>query len=189
MSKTRCAWVNLKNPDYIDYHDHEWGIPILDDKTLFEFMVLESSQAGLSWEIILTKRNGYKKAFANFNPKEVATFTNEHVEVLMQNIDIVRNRLKIKATINNAQQFLKICHEYGNFSKYLWKFVGGKQLVNDWQTIRDVPTHTDTSIELAKDLKIKGFKFLGPTTCYAYMQAVGMVYDHTSNCFKYKKHK
>lgn len=183
----RCEWVPQKDQLYIDYHDQEWGTPVYDDQKLFEFLVLETFQAGLSWRIILGKRDGFKQAFGNFAPKLVARFTEQQQEQLRSNPDIVRNRLKIAATVNNAQRFLEIQQEFGTFSKYMWGFVGGEPIVNKWGSISEVPAITSKAEEMSKDLKQRGFKFLGPTVCYAHMQAVGMVNDHTVDCFRYKK--
>ncbi|KXK08593.1 MAG: DNA-3-methyladenine glycosylase 1 [Microgenomates bacterium OLB22] len=182
---TRCRWVPINNELYTTYHDIEWGVPVYDDRILFEFLVLESAQAGLSWEIILKKREGYRAAFAGFDPEQVARFGDEDVERLLQDTGIIRNRLKIKATITNAQHFLEIQQEFGSFSTYMWNFVGGKPIVNRWKSIAELPAKTDLSEEIAKDLKSRGFKFLGPTVIYAHMQTSGMVNDHTTDCFRY----
>ena len=183
----RCAWANVKNQLYIDYHDDEWGIPVHDDNVLFEFLVLEGAQAGLSWETILNKREGYRKAFKKFKPCLVAKMTQKDVEKLMQDASIVRNRLKINSAITNAQNFLKVQKEFGTFSKYLWGWVGNRQIVNKWKEMSDVPAVTDLAEEISKDLKKRGFKFVGPTIIYAYMQSMGLVNDHTIDCFRYKK--
>jgi DNA-3-methyladenine glycosylase I len=183
----RCAWVDLNKPDYVTYHDQEWGVPVHDDRTLFEFLVLESAQAGLSWYTILKKREGYRQGFVNFNPEAIASFSEAKVESLMGDSGIVRNRLKILATINNAQRFLKVQTEFGSFDAYLWRFVGGRPVVNEFQVLTDCPTQTPESAALAKDLRKRGFKFLGATTCYAFMQAVGMVNDHTIDCFRWQQ--
>lgn len=180
----RCPWLDTSKPDYVDYHDHEWGVPVYDDHLLFEFLTLESAQAGLSWYTILKKRENYKNAFANFDVRKVAAFTEHDIEKLMQNAGIVRNRLKIVATINNAKCFITIQEEFGSFSDYQWQFVGNKPQVNDLETLADYPAVTEVSTLFAKDLKKRGFKFLGPTTVYAYMQACGMVNDHSNNCFR-----
>lgn len=180
----RCSWVDLSKPDYVQYHDQEWGAPIHNDQLLFEFLVLESAQAGLSWYTILRKRENYRHAFACFDPEQVANFTNETVTALLENSGIVRNRKKIEATINNAQRFLEIQAAFGNFDSYVWQFVNGEPIVNEWTCIEDIPAITPESEALAKDLRQRGFKFLGPTTCYAHMQATGMVNDHTMDCFR-----
>ncbi len=182
----RCAWVAKDNALYEKYHDTEWGMPVYDDKIMFEFLVLESAQAGLSWLTVLKKRENYRKAFANFNPKKVAKFGRKEIKNLLKNEGIIRNKLKIEATINNAKQFLLIQKEFGTFSKYIWSFVGNKPIQNKWKSIKDLPSQTPESEALSKDLKKRGFKFLGPTICYAHMQAVGMVNDHTTDCFRYK---
>ena len=180
----RCPWLDTTKPDYVEYHDHEWGVPVYDDQLLFEFLTLESAQAGLSWYTILKKRENYKNAFANFDVRKVAAFTEHDIEKLMQNAGIVRNRLKIVATINNAKCFITIQEEFGSFSDYQWRFVGNKPQVNDLETLADYPAVTEASTLFAKDLKKRGFKFLGPTTVYAYMQACGMVNDHRNDCFR-----
>ena len=183
-TQCRCPWLDTTKPDYVEYHDHEWGVPVYDDQLLFEFLTLESAQAGLSWYTILKKRENYKNAFANFDVRKVAAFTEHDIEKLMQNAGIVRNRLKIVATINNAKCFIAIQEEFGSFSDYQWRFVGNKPQVNDLETLTDYPSVTEASTLFAKDLKKRGFKFLGPTTVYAYMQACGMVNDHSNDCFR-----
>ena len=182
MEKTRCAWVN-KDQDYIDYHDNEWGKPVKDDKILFEFLILESFQAGLSWFTILKKRENFREAFANFDVKKVANFDEEKVEELVLNAGIIRHRGKINAAINNAKLFIKIQKEYGSFSDFIWEYVNHQPIVNHWNSIKEVPATTEISDKLAKDLKKRGFKFFGSTTIYAHMQATGMVNDHTLDCF------
>ena len=184
QKKCRCPWLDTTKPDYVLYHDLEWGVPVSDDQTLFEFITLESAQAGLSWYTILKKRSGYKNAFANFNVNKVALFTADDVERLMLDKTIVRNRLKITATINNAQRFLKIQKEFGSFSAYQWQFVNNTPIVSNFNNTEDYPAITEASTAFAKDLKKRGFKFLGPTTVYAYMQACGMVNDHSNDCFR-----
>jgi len=180
----RCPWLDANKPLYVAYHDNEWGVPIYDDKKLFEFITLESAQAGLSWYTILKKRENYKNAFADFDVSKVSQFTLDDVERLMLNKGIVRNRLKITATINNAKRFIEIQKEFGSFSYYQWRFVDNKPLVSNFNNIEDYPAITDISTVFAKDLKKRGFKFLGPTTVYAHMQACGMVNDHSNNCFR-----
>lgn len=179
----------MKVGDELDekYHDKEWGVPVRDDRKIFEFLILESAQAGLSWRTILGKREGYKKAFANFDFKKVANFGAKDVVRLMKNEKIIRNRLKIEATINNAKKFLEIRKEFGTFSKYIWGFVGNKPIKNKLKTLKDYRATSKESDALAKDLKQRGFKFLGSTTIYAHMQATGMVNDHTTTCFRYHK--
>ncbi len=181
----RCAWVDLNNPLYIKYHDEEWGIPVHDDQKLFEFIVLESAQAGLSWAIILNKREGYRKAFKNFDPAKVSRMTEKDVMRLMQDSGIVRNRPKIEATINNAKRFREVQKEFGSFATYMWKWVDGKPIVNNWNSTTVPPATTPLAVAMAKDLKKRGFKFLGSTVWYSHMQAVGMVNDHTTNCFRH----
>ena len=184
QNKCRCAWLDATKPDYVKYHDEEWGVPLYDDTKLFEFITLESAQAGLSWYTILKKRAGYKKAFANFNGQKVANFTADDIERLMQDESIVRNRLKIAATVNNAQRFIEIQKEFGSFSNYQWRFVGNIPIISDLNSVEDTPAITEESKAFAKDLKKRGFKFLGPTTVYAHMQACGMVNDHSNDCFR-----
>lgn len=183
-NQTRCSWLDTSKPDYVAYHDNEWGVPVYDDKKLFEFLTLESAQAGLSWYTILKKRNGYKNAFADFDVHKVAAFTEQDIERLMLDAGIVRNRLKIAATVNNAKCFIKIQQEFGSFSNYQWQFVDNKPQVSNLNSADDAPAITPISSEFAKDLKKRGFKFLGPTTVYAHMQACGMVNDHSNNCFR-----
>ncbi|RZF93030.1 DNA-3-methyladenine glycosylase I [Pseudoalteromonas sp. CO302Y] len=180
----RCPWLDTNKEDYVAYHDEEWGVPLYDDHRLFEFITLESAQAGLSWYTILKKRDGYRSAFKNFVVEEVARMTEDDVERLMQFEGIIRNRAKIAATINNAQRFIEIQKEFGSFSNYQWQFVGGKPLVNNFDKLEDYPAITEASTAFAKDLKKRGFKFLGPTTVYAHMQACGMVNDHSNDCFR-----
>lgn len=185
MNTIRCNWVTTDEL-YIKYHDEEWGKPVYDDETIFEFLVLESFQAGLSWITILKKRENFREAFDHFNYQKIATYTDEKIEELMNNAGIVRNRLKILATINNAQRFMEVQQEFGSFSKYIWNFVNGKPMVNTFKSIQEVPATTDISDALAKDLKKRGFKFLGSTVMYAHMQATGMVNDHIVSCVCYK---
>lgn len=187
MNKKRCVWVKLNNPLYVTYHDDEWAVPVFDDQKLFEFIVLESAQAGLSWEIILKKREGYRKAFKNFDPRKVARMGETDVENLMRDESIIRNRLKITATISNAAAFLKVQKEYGSFATYMWQWVNDSPLQNDLKHRDDIPAKTELAEAMAKDLKKRGFKFLGPTVWYAHMQAVGMVNDHTTDCFRHKE--
>lgn len=185
--KKRCAWLPEGNELYETYHDTEWGVPVYDDKTLFEFLILEGAQAGLSWLTILKRRGGYQKAFANFNVQKVAKFNQEVVEKLLQDEGIIRNRLKVEAAVNNASCFLKVQEEFGSFSKYQWQFVGGKPKVNRWTKDSKIPAVTKEAEELSKDLKKRDFKFVGPTIIYAHMQATGMVNDHTTDCFRYSQ--
>lgn len=183
---TRCAWAGT-DPLYVEYHDKEWGVPVHDDQKLFEFLVLESAQAGLSWITILRKRENYRKAFAGFDPKKVARFNEKKVATLLTNAGIVRNNLKIRAAINNAQRFLEIQKEFGTFAEYMWSFVNHKPIQNKRKALTGVPATTPISDALAKDMKKRGFKFLGSTVLYAHMQAVGMVNDHITACHCYKK--
>lgn len=181
-SKIRCGWCGT-DPLYVKYHDEEWGRFVDDDKVLFEFLVLESAQAGLSWITVLRKREGYKKAFANFEVKKVAAFTDRHIENLMIDEGIVRNRLKIKATITNAQAFIKVQEEYGSFCSYLQSFLSdSKPVINHWKTLSEVPVSTELSDAISLDMKKRGFKFFGTTICYAYLQAIGYVNDHLIDC-------
>lgn len=183
--KKRCFGTG--NPLYEVYHDTEWGIPSHDDQHLFEMLILEGAQAGLSWETVLNKRAGYKKAFHNFNPKKVAAMTDAQLEALRQNPDIIRNRLKIAAARKNALAFLAIQKEFGSFDAYLWKFVDGKPIINHWKHLSSAPTTTAQSDALSKDLKKRGMTFVGSTIMYAYMQAVGMANDHAKDCWRYSK--
>lgn len=179
----RCPWCG-KDPLYQDYHDHEWGIPVHDDQHLFEMLILEGAQAGLSWITILRKREGYREAFDNFDVQTVAKYNARKVEALMQNPAIVRNRLKIESAITNAKAFIKVQQEFGSFDTFLWSFVGGKPIVNSWKTMKDFPAKTELSDKISKALLQRGFKFVGSTILYAYMQAVGLVNDHTVDCFR-----
>ncbi|MBK8351010.1 MAG: DNA-3-methyladenine glycosylase I [Saprospirales bacterium] len=183
--KIRCGWC-VGKPLYEKYHDEEWGTPVRDDQTQFEFLVLESAQAGLSWWTILQRRENYRKAFANFDYKKVAKFPQSKVEELMLDASIIRNRMKIEATVNNAQRFLEVQKEFGSFSNYIWSFVGGKPIINNHLSLSTVPATTAESDALAKDMKKRGFKFLGSTTLYAHMQATGLVNDHIVDCHRYK---
>ena len=180
----RCAWVDLSKPDYVAYHDEEWGEPVHDDRILFEFIVLESAQAGLSWYTILRKRDGYRRAFDDFDPNIIAQYDDKKVEALLQDEGIIRNRLKVLAIANNARSFLAIQKEFGSFDQYLWSFVDHQTIHQAFEQLSDYPTHTTQSDALAKDLKKRGFKFMGTTTCYAFMQAVGLVNDHQKQCWK-----
>lgn len=182
----RCEWAN-SNPLETEHHDMEWGVPVHDDRLLFEMLILESAQSGLSWATILKKRKGYLNAFDNFDVIKISKYTDKKIEKLLQDSGIVRHKQKIKATIENAKQVLTIQNEYGCFDHYIWSFVEGKPIKNSWQQLADVPTSTSISEAMSKDLKKRGFKFVGPTTCYAYMQAVGMVNDHVISCFRYSQ--
>jgi DNA-3-methyladenine glycosylase I len=185
--KERCGWA--KGDQYIAYHDEEWGVPVHDDRLLFEFLILEGAQAGLSWSTILNKREAYRKAFAGFDPRKVARFDEEKIASLLENPGIVRNRLKIQSSVANAQAFLAVQKEFGNFDSYIWGFTGGKVLQNRRQTLKDVPPRTPESDAMSKDLRKRGFNFVGSTICYAFMQATGMVNDHLVTCFRYKELK
>lgn len=183
----RCAWAEGKNQEYIDYHDQEWGVPVYEDRKHFEFLILEGAQAGLSWSTVLNKRDGYKQAFANFDPVKVAQFTNEQIESLTNFSGIIRNKLKIKSAVNNARQFLKVQQEFGSFSKYIWSFVNHAPLVNHWKSMKEVPATSKESDALSKDLKRRGFTFVGSTIIYAHMQACGLVNDHEVSCFRFQE--
>jgi DNA-3-methyladenine glycosylase I len=182
----RCTWT-ADHPLNIEYHDKEWGVPIYDDQKLFEFLILEGAQAGLSWITILKKRENYRQSFDNFNPKKIANYDAKKIEELLKNPGIIRNKLKINATVQNAKIYLQLMKEEKNgFSKFIWSFVDGKPIQNKWKSLKDVPAKTDISDKMSKELKKKGFKFVGSTICYAFMQAVGMVNDHTVDCFRYR---
>ncbi len=185
--KGRCGWA--KTPAGIAYHDKEWGVPAHDDRVLFEFLVLEGAQAGLSWETILNKRENYRKAFAGFDPRRISRFSSSKIQLLMQDAGIVRNRLKIESTVTNAKAFLAVQKEFGSFDAYVWRFVGGKPKVNRRKTLKDIPARSEESDALSKDLLKRGFRFVGSTIMYAYMQAVGMVDDHVDGCFRKRKRK
>jgi DNA-3-methyladenine glycosylase I len=183
----RCPWVDLTKPDYVEYHDKEWGVPVHDDRTIFEFLTLEAAQAGLSWYIVLRKREAYRKAFANFDPAKVARYGKKQIEALLNNPGIIRNRLKINAAVINAGKFLQVQAEFGSFDKYIWRFVDGKPIVNRFKSLKDYPATSRESDALSKDLKQRGFKFVGSTIIYAHMQATGMVDDHVTSCFRRQK--
>ena len=184
----RCGWCG-SDPLYIAYHDHEWGVPEQDDRKLFEMLILEGAQAGLNWLTILKKRDNYRQAFHQFDPERIAHYGDRDIDRLMQNQGIVRNRLKIEAAIRNARGYLQIRNEHDSFSGYLWSFVDGTPIINHRQTLSDIPSRTTTSEKMSKELKKRGFNFVGPTICYAFMQAVGMVNDHTTDCFRYQQLK
>ena len=184
MTKVRCNWCGT-DPLYMQYHDSEWGVPVYEDDTLFEFLILETFQAGLSWITVLRKRENFRKAFDNFNYQKIAEYSEEKYEQLLQDPGIIRNKLKIKATITNAQAFIKVQKEFGSFSKYIWEFTKGKPIKNKFAKREDVPATTEISDTISKDLKKRGFKFVGSTVIYAHMQATGMVNDHTTDCFRY----
>jgi DNA-3-methyladenine glycosylase I len=183
-AKTRCGWVPADKPDYAEYHDREWGVPVHDDRKLFEMLILEGAQAGLSWYTILRRREGYRKAFKNFDPAKVARMTDAQLEKVQARGDIIRNRLKVQATRTNARAFLAIQKEFGSFDAYVWQFVGGRPRINRPKSMKDVPARTAESDALAKDLKKRGMSFVGTTIMYAFMQAVGLVDDHLRDCFR-----
>ena len=183
--KTRCGW-SVSDPIYIDYHDHEWGVPARDDRKQFEFLVLESAQAGLSWLTILKRRIGYKRLYEGFDPEIVARFDEKRIQSMLQDAGIIRNRKKIESSINNAQRFLEVREQYGSFHKYLWGFTDGKQVVNQYKSLSEIPPSTALSDTVAKDMKQKGFRFLGSTIIYAHLQATGLVNDHLVDCFRYQ---
>lgn len=180
----RCPWVDLSKPDYVAYHDNEWGVPVVDDRSLFEFLILEGAQAGLSWYTVLRKRARYREVYRNFEPAEVARFEKRDVEKLLADPGIIRNRHKIEASIGNAHAFLTVQQEFGRFADYLWSFVDGVPQVNILQSLADYPATSPTAAALSRDLKKRGFRFVGPTICYSYMQAVGLVNDHSIDCFR-----
>ncbi len=187
-NKRRCSWTGSNNSLMIEYHDKEWGVPVHDDRTLFEFLILEGAQAGLTWQTILNKRENYRRAFDGFHADKIACYGKEDVNRLLTDAGIIRNRLKIASTIQNARAFLKIQKEFGTFDVYIWQFVGGKPVNHKIKTIKDIPTNTKESDVMSKDLIKRGFKFVGSTICYAFMQAVGMVNDHEIKCFRYKEY-
>jgi DNA-3-methyladenine glycosylase I len=184
--KTRCPWAK-DDPDYIKYHDTEWGIPVFDDKILFEFLILEGAQAGLSWLTILKKRENYKKAFDDLDPSKIAKYDSFKINNLLNNKNIIRNKLKIKSAVSNAKAFLKIQKNFGSFSKYIWGFTDGRQIKNSYKKIEKIPAKTKISTIISIDLKKRGFSFVGPVICYSFMQAVGMVNDHLTDCFRYEE--
>ena len=184
MTLQRCPWLDLDKPDYVAYHDREWGVPVHDDRKHFEFLTLESAQAGLSWYTVLRKRANYRKAFAKFDPAKVARFSAVTVEQMLQDSGLIRNRRKINAAVENARHFLAVQDEFGSFSAYIWRFVDGEPIVNEFRTLADLPATSRESDALSKDLKSRGFKFIGSTVIYAHMQATGMVNDHVLDCFR-----
>jgi DNA-3-methyladenine glycosylase I len=183
-NKLRCGWIS--DALMQQYHDEEWGVPLHDDRKLFEFMVLDAFQAGLSWKTVLNKRENFRRAFFDFNPEKIAAFNDDKFEQLLSDPGIIRNRAKIRATIINAQAFLKVQKEFGSFDKYIWSFVNNKTILNSWKTLSELPARTEISDIMSKDLSKRGFKFVGSTICYAFMQAAGMVNDHTVTCFRYE---
>ena len=184
MPLQRCPWLDLDKPDYVAYHDREWGVPVHDDRKHFEFLTLESAQAGLSWYTVLRKRANYRKAFAEFDPAEVARFSAAKVEQMLQDPGLIRNRRKIGAAVENARHFLAMQDEFGSFDAYIWRFVDGKPIVNEWRTLADLPATSRESDALSKDLKSRGFKFIGLIVIYSHMQATGLVNDHALDCFR-----
>jgi DNA-3-methyladenine glycosylase I len=185
--RPRCAWAGLTDPAYVAYHDEEWGVPSHDDRHLFEMLVLEGAQAGLSWATILRKRGGYRRAFEGFDPARVAEFDEPRIEALMQDSGIVRNRAKIQAAVGNARAALAVRDEWGSLDAYLWRFVDGQPITGRWKAVGELPAETDVSRAMSKELKRRGFRFVGPTVCYSFMQAVGMVNDHVASCFRYRE--
>ena len=185
--KSRCTWAPVGKPLYLAYHDEQWGVPEHDDRMLFEMLILEGAQAGLSWETILNKRAAYRRAFDRFDPKKVARYDARKVRSLLADAGIVRNRAKVEGTVQNARAFLETVEEQGSFDRYVWSFVGGKPLRNRWRTLKEVPPETAESRALSKELRHRGFTFVGPTICYAFMQATGLVNDHLVGCFRYRK--
>jgi DNA-3-methyladenine glycosylase I len=182
----RCEWAG-DDKLYLDYHDNQWGVPLHDDQALFEMLILEGAQAGLSWRTILTKRDNYRAAFDQFDPVKVAAYDETKIQELLNNPGIVRNKLKVRAAVTNAQAFLKVQDEYGSFDEYIWGFVNHTPIINRWKILHEIPAKTAEAEAMSKDLKKRGFKFVGPTICYAFMQAVGMVNDHTADCFRYQQ--
>lgn len=182
----RCGW-SISDPLMIDYHDNEWGVPVHDDRKHFEMIVLDGAQAGLSWQTVLKKREAYREAFDNFDPKKVARYDERKIEELLNNPGIIRNRLKVSSAIKNANAFLEVRKEFGTFDKYIWQFVGGSPMHNTWKSLKELPAKTPESDAMSKDMKKRGFNFVGSTICYAYMQAAGMVNDHTVECFRHKE--
>jgi DNA-3-methyladenine glycosylase I len=186
MLQSRCSWPG-EDPLYQHYHDTEWGVPVRSDRKLFEFLILEGAQAGLSWITVLRKRESYREAFAGFDWNKVAAFDDSKVEALLQNAGIIRNRLKVKGAVTNAKAFIKVREEFGTFNKYIWSFVDGKPIQNKWKTSKEVPAVTEVAEKISKDMKKRGFTFVGPTIIYAHMQATGMVNDHITACFRHKQ--
>jgi DNA-3-methyladenine glycosylase I len=183
---TRCVWAESSDL-YRAYHDNEWGVPVHDDRTLFEFLILEGAQAGLSWRLILERREGYRRAFEGFDPERIVRFTPQRIESLLADPGIVRNRAKVEATVTNSRAYIEVCERYGSFDAYVWQFVGGKPIQNAWRSVNEVPASTLESDAMSRELKKLGFKFVGSTICYAFMQAVGLVNDHVVTCFRWKQ--
>ncbi len=185
MDKQRCGWVPLNKPFYVKYHDEEWGVPVREDRLMFEFLILETFQAGLSWEIVLNKRENFRKVFDDFDMETISEYDEQKILELQIDKGIIRNKLKIRAAVNNAQKWLELMEKHRSFSNYLWNFVGGQPIVNRWKSVDDIPPKTSLSDEISAEMKTMGFKFFGSTVCYAHMQAVGMVNDHTIDCYRY----
>jgi DNA-3-methyladenine glycosylase I len=185
MDKQRCGWVPLNKPFYVKYHDEEWGVPVREDRLMFEFLILETFQAGLSWEIVLNKRENFRKVFDDFDMETISEYDEQKILELQIDKGIIRNKLKIRAAVNNAQKCLELMEKHRSFSNYLWNFVGGQPIVNRWKSVDDIPPKTSLSDEISAEMKTLGFKFFGSTVCYAHMQAVGMVNDHTIDCYRY----
>lgn len=186
-TKRRCGWADTADRYYVEYHDKEWGVPVHDDRKLFEFLVLEGAQAGLSWRTVLLRRDGYRKAFAGFDPRKVARFDRRRVDSLLKDPGIIRNRLKIESAVANAKALLAVQEEFGSFDSYVWSFVSGKPIRNKWESLSQIPAATPEARRMSADLVRRGFRFVGPTICYAFMQAVGMVNDHLVDCFRYSQ--
>jgi DNA-3-methyladenine glycosylase I len=187
VTKKRCSWVSVDDPLLLQYHDREWGVPVHNDRKHFEVLVLSGVQAGLSWSLVLKKREGYRRAFNKFDPEKVARYSETQIRKLISDPEIIRNRMKIEAAVRNASAFLKIREEFGTFDSYCWRFVDGRPKLNRWKAVRQIPAISPESEAFSKDLKRRGFSFVGPTTIYAYMQAVGMVNDHLVDCFRYRE--
>jgi DNA-3-methyladenine glycosylase I len=187
VTKKRCSWVSVDDPLLLQYHDREWGVPVHNDRKHFEVLVLSGVQAGLSWSLVLKKREGYRRAFNKFDPEKVARYSETQIRKLISDPEIIRNRMKIEAAVRNASAFLKIREEFGTFDSYCWRFVDGRPKLNRWKSVRQIPAISPESEAFSKDLKRRGFSFVGPTTIYAYMQAVGMVNDHLVDCFRYRE--
>jgi DNA-3-methyladenine glycosylase I len=187
LDDKRCAWADADDPLLVEYHDHEWGVPVHSERRHFEVLLLSGAQAGLNWSLVLKKREGYRRAFDNFDPQKVRRYSEGRILRLLSDPDIIRNRMKIEAAVRNARAFLKVQEEFGKFDAYCWQFVGGRQRLNRWKSTRQIPATTPESEALSKDLKRRGFGFVGPTVAYAYMQAVGMVNDHLIDCFRYRE--
>lgn len=185
MDKQRCGWVPLNKPFYVKYHDEEWGVPVREDRLMFEFLILETFQAGLSWEIVLNKRENFRKAFDDFDMGKISEYDEQKILELQIDKGIIRNKLKIRAAVNNAQKCLELVEKHRSFSNYFWNFVGGQPIVNRWKSVNEIPPKTSLSDEISAEMKTLGFKFFGSTVCYAHMQAVGMVNDHTIDCYRY----